>query len=103
MTLLNGTLTAYEPGPKPNPFTCPKCGNTDLEQMNLIMVDMDWCRWDYQRTDNGKPVFTYGKSVYVESADELPVMECQRIWTDHEGPHICDGEWDVAWDDFETE
>jgi hypothetical protein len=109
MTLLNGTLTAYEPGlmpkPKPSKFVCPECGNRDLDMMSLILVDLDWCRYGYVHADDdGMPAFTYNKSVYTEaSAGHSPSMECNRTWTDADGWHMCHGTWSVEWDDFNLE
>ena len=88
-------------------FVCPECGNTDLTQMRLTIVDKCWERYDYvEPTDDEPelvPLFQYGKNDYAEAdPDEKPTMYCWAWLEDSNGnKNLCDGVWTVDWGDFE--
>ncbi len=92
------------------PFECPECGNTDKEEMNLILVDDDYVRYNHTtdvENDEGVmvPTFSYSKSVYSCTSDHHePSMECRAQSRDEEGIlKYCYAEWDIRWEDFDLE
>ena len=92
------------------PFECPECGNTDKEEMNLILVDDDYVRYNHTtdvENDEGVmvPTFSYSKSVYSCTSDHHePSMECRAQSRDEEGILVfCYAEWDIRWEDFDLE
>lgn len=82
---------------------CPKCGNRDMDDMNLIVIDLDWVRYSFMQVDEGIPSFTWSKSIYSETSnDHDPRIECNaRISPEGEPYRSCDGEWDIEWGHFD--
>ena len=85
----------------PGHLVCPECGNEDMNAMRLVIIDRDWSGYMFVEVDEetGTPLFTYSKSLYSETTDEPPKIECR--YYDREVRRGCTHEWEVEWEDFE--
>ena len=92
-------------GEKKNPFVCPVCGNKDLDDMELTLVSLSWDTYypSGRKDEEGRPLFTYGKSAYSEGSEEhQPTMYCMAVNPDEDWKR-CYGQWTVEFDDFDLE
>lgn len=69
---------------------CPECGNDDPSALLLFAETIETDRYLYERTENGVPVFAYGKSAHTDPGPEPPSAECSRchtMWTPAAGSY----------------
>lgn len=63
---------------------CPSCGNDDPNHILLFAETIETDRYSYERTDDGVPVFAFGKSTHTDPGPIPPSAECSRchtMWT----------------------
>ncbi len=92
-------------GEAKNPFVCPSCGNTNLEDMRLLLTSIQYENWYTDadsKTDDGLPVFFFGTATYTEMNDGIePRMECLARLSGRDRWDLCYERWTVDWDDFD--
>ena len=88
-----------------NPFVCPSCGNTNLEDMRLLLTSIQYENWytdTDSKTDDGLPVFFFGTATHTETNDGIePKVECLARLTGQDRWDLCYEQWTVGWDDFD--
>jgi hypothetical protein len=71
-------------------LACPTCGNADPSDIILFAETIETDRYSYDRTEDGVPVFAFGKSVHTDPGPISPSAECSRchnMWTPAAGTY----------------
>ena len=72
-------------------LACPKCGNQDLQSMQLFAETIETDRYSFDRIVAGVPVFAFGKSVETEAGPVPPSIQCG----------VCGSWWTPPMDTYE--